>query len=599
MDRYRDPHLDPGHHPSDPEDGSHTAPDEPAATSGPMPQEPEAAGKAERPRESEARDPVHAEQSQEGDPATDPPNVDEALVTEPGEGRQADPTRPRSAWVDPDDPRTGRPALSSWPRPSDTQRIDRGQVTNTGRVADAPDDPWASGPVDRARTNPAPDPEDVRRSVREPTSRVDRLDGGPVAPVTRSGPPTPSTPPYRPAEHAPSARDALEVGANYPYGGGADDDTRTASREAYRPWLIALIGGLSGAIAAAVLFVAAGFLTNGNESAPSTTAIAAQSEPQSEALPASLPLDADGGVVSAVAARTIPSIAAIQIFATPGEPSSLVGAGSGVVYSGDGLIITNSHVIADAAEVRVSLSDGRTYVAEVVGEDPVTDIAVVRIPTSDVTPIRLADMDRVGIGDIAIAIGNPLGLEGGPSVTSGVVSAFRRELEVDPFTRQTLYGLLQTDAPITRGSSGGALVDDAGALLGITTAIGVSDVGAEGLGFAVPANLAESIVVDLIEDGRIRHAFLGIEGRPAFATREGAEVPVGAEILDLTPGSAIGSAGARPGDVIVSLHGSQVTSMNTLVAELRMFRAGDIVNVGLLRNGERVDLSLTLDEREE
>jgi S1-C subfamily serine protease len=551
---------------------------------------------SEEPRTDEDLDPAEGStadfaESREAGAHTDRPASERAKSP-------TSPERTRSAWVDPHDPSSGRPALPSWPR-----------ITATARAGF---EPTASEPRPEVVQAPEPAPRSAEMTA-ETTDEYIQPESRSDAPVNPTGDPsdteaTTAVPTASPDEPAaalgPPAVVTGDARFSDPYGRavptGATPAEEPALPSSPRPWFAALIGGLAGAVVATIAILGAGLI--GTDAEPVVTppiTQTAQPAAQPAAQPTALDFSAGDGGISAVAARTIPSIVAIEIFASPGEPSSIIGAGSGVVYSADGLVITNSHVIEDATEVRVSLSDGRTYVAEVLGEDPVTDIAVVRIPTTAVTPIRLADMGEVAIGDLAIAIGNPLGLEGGPSVTSGVVSAFRRELEVDPLTRQTLYGLLQTDAPITRGSSGGALVDGSGALLGITTAIGVSDVGAEGLGFAVPANLAESIALDLIEDGDVRHAFLGIEGRPAFTTRDGAEVPVGAEILGLTDDSAIGDAGARTGDVIVSLHGSPVTSMNTLVAELRMFRAGDVINVGLLRDGERVDLSLTLDEREE
>ena len=201
------------------------------------------------------------------------------------------------------------------------------------------------------------------------------------------------------------------------------------------------------------------------------------------------------------------------------------------------------------------------------------------------------------MGDVAVAVGNPLGLNGGPSVTSGVVSALDRTLPTNGLSGAgQLYGLLQTDAPITRGSSGGALLNDRGELIGITTAIGVSDVGAEGLGFAVPSHLVERIASDLISDGNVRHAFLGISGRPAFAQRsDGASVPVGAEISELLTDSAIGAAGAQVGDVIVAVDGERVNSLILLVARLRTLRAGDEVIVTVSRDGAEMDLTLVLD----
>lgn len=296
-------------------------------------------------------------------------------------------------------------------------------------------------------------------------------------------------------------------------------------------------------------------------------------------------------LVATVAARAIPSIVTVQSF--DAEARSL-GSGSGVVIRSEGYIVTNDHVIVGADTMKVITSDGLGFPARLVGTDPLMDIAVLKVETRDLVAIEFGAMDGVQAGEPAIAVGNPLGLDGGPSVTAGVISAFNRTLVTDFITGQSLYGLLQTDAPITRGSSGGALLDVEGRLLGITTAIGLSDVGAEGLGFAVPVNLVEGIVTDLMSEGEVRHAFLGIRGSSAFADRDdGAESPLGVTI-SLLEDSAIGAAGAREGDVIVALDGARVKSMPRLVARLREYRAGDPVMVTVDRDGDTVHIHMVL-----
>ena len=297
-------------------------------------------------------------------------------------------------------------------------------------------------------------------------------------------------------------------------------------------------------------------------------------------------------LVAIVAARAIPSIVTVQSF--DAESRSL-GSGSGVVIRSEGYIVTNDHVIAGAHTMKVITSDGLSLPASLVGADPLMDIAVLKVETRELVEIEFGAMDDVRTGEPAIAVGNPLGLDGGPSVTAGVISAFDRTLVTDFITGQSLYGLLQTDAPITRGSSGGALLDVEGRLLGITTAIGLSDVGAEGLGFAVPVNLVEGIVADLMSEGVVRHAFLGIRGSSAFADHDdGVESPLGV-VISLLEDSAIGAAGAREGDVIVALDGAPVKSMPLLVARLREYRAGDPVMVTVDRDGDAVDIHVVLD----
>jgi serine protease Do len=300
-------------------------------------------------------------------------------------------------------------------------------------------------------------------------------------------------------------------------------------------------------------------------------------------------------VVSQAAARAIPSIVTIQQFDPNVGPT---GSGSGVVFRSDGYILTNDHVVRGAVELRVVFSDGLTYPAELVGTDPLTDVAMLRVDVDGLTAIQIGDLSTATIGDLAIAVGNPLGLDGGPSVTAGVISAFDRTLNANGLRAdaEPLYGLLQTDAPITRGSSGGALVNRNGELIGITTAIGVSDVGAEGLGFAVPVTLLEGVAADLIANGGVPHAYLGIEGQSAYVVRDdGSQTPLGAQIRRLLEDSAIGLAGAEEGDVIVALDGETVNSFILLVARLREYRAGDTVTVTLNRDGSDVDIDLVLD----
>lgn len=302
-------------------------------------------------------------------------------------------------------------------------------------------------------------------------------------------------------------------------------------------------------------------------------------------------------IVALVAERAIPSIVTVHRFDNLIELGP-AGSGSGVIFRSDGYVLTNDHVIANARSIKVVLADGLTYPAQLVGTDPLMDVAVLKIDVEGLAPIAFGDIGQSEIGDLAIAVGNPLGLDGGPSVTSGVISAFDRTLTTNGLGGTTnLYGLLQTDAPITRGSSGGALLDREGRLLGITTAIGVSDVGAEGLGFAVPVNLVRVIAGDLINQGSVQHAFLGIRGESALVERDdGSEVPLGAEISVLLAGSAIGNAGAQVGDVIVALDGEPVNSMILLVARLRSYRAGDSIIVTVSRGGENIDVPLVLDQ---
>jgi S1-C subfamily serine protease len=184
-----------------------------------------------------------------------------------------------------------------------------------------------------------------------------------------------------------------------------------------------------------------------------------------------------------------------------------------------------------------------------------------------------------------------LGLAGGPTVTAGIVSALDRRLAGGG---EDLFGLVQTDAPIAPGSSGGALVDAAGRVIGITTAIAVSDVGAEGLGFAVPIDIATGVANDLIETGEVRHAIMGIVGETAWADEGGAEFPVGVLIQSLSADTAYADAGGQINDVIVAIDGIEVQTIDSLLARLRRLRAGDTIPVRILRGDAQTTLDVTM-----
>ncbi len=287
------------------------------------------------------------------------------------------------------------------------------------------------------------------------------------------------------------------------------------------------------------------------------------------------------------------------------------GGGSGVVLTNDGLIITNHHVLDRQeittepvdTEVRVVFEDGKMYGGEIVGSDKLTDVGLIKIGANGLSPISIGKSGKLVVGDIAVAIGHPLTLGAEPTVTTGIISALNRRLDVgDDSKAVTLFGLIQTDAPITRGSSGGALLNQRGELIGITTAIATADVGAEGLGFAIPVDLALSIVDDLLKDGTVLHSFLGILGSQNFDTAEdGARIFAGVKIEELYgPANdvyAIGKAGALPGDIIRSLDGTRIKTLDQLITLLRARRAGEKVTIEILRGEEVIELIFELDLR--
>jgi S1-C subfamily serine protease len=313
----------------------------------------------------------------------------------------------------------------------------------------------------------------------------------------------------------------------------------------------------------------------------------------------SIPGTANDDVAVVVAQKVVPSIVTVDVGSVDDGALVATGSGSGVVLDHEGHVITNHHVVADAAAASVVLHDGRSYEADIIGSDALTDLAVLKIEATDLTPIDIGEATTLVIGETAIAVGNPLGQEGGASLTVGVISALDRIVAFG--TSDILYGMLQTDAPINSGSSGGALVDGEGALIGITSAIGVSNAGAEGIGYAIPVELAQRVTDEIIETGLVRHSFLGIEGGNHFTeTADGAIAPAGAVINSLLGGeSAAAAAGLEDGDVIVRVGESSVTSMQDLVVALRLYRVGEEVEVEVIRDGAAVSRTVTLIERPE
>jgi S1-C subfamily serine protease len=356
-----------------------------------------------------------------------------------------------------------------------------------------------------------------------------------------------------------------------------------------RPWRYAVVGAVAGILGAAIT---AGAFLLWSPDTPSTTVV--------QQVENHIISTAQGGTTTAaeVAQAVLPSIVTVQVRAsTVGDFVADV-SGSGVVLRSDGLLVTNDHVVQGAGQVRVIFAGGHTYPAEVVGEDAVTDLAVLRIAATGLIAITLGSSEDMAIGDTAIAVGSPLGLEGGPSVTVGVISAFGRQVRTG--VDEVLYGMLQTDAPITRGSSGGALVDSSGRLIGITSAIGVSDVGAEGLGFAIPVELVDIVTEQLITDGVASHPFMGISGTTFVQDEpDGSTLPAGVVVAGVTAGTAAEQAGIQVGDVILSVGGESINTMDQLVVALRFYRVGEVVDVEIQRGGERQTLAVTLMERPE
>ncbi len=304
----------------------------------------------------------------------------------------------------------------------------------------------------------------------------------------------------------------------------------------------------------------------------------------------------DPGAPEAVAVKVVPSVVTVQVGDLEADTLTLRGSGSGVILE-NGYIATNHHVIDNASFARIVLQDGRTYDTEIIGSDAYTDLAVLKVDIDGLRPIEFGSTDDLAIGQMAIAVGNPLGQDGGASLTVGVISALSRTVDFEDGTG--LYGMLQTDAPITSGSSGGALVDEMGRLIGITSAIGVSQAGAEGIGYAIPVELVERITSEIIETGTAKHPFIGIYGNDYVVTADdGALTPSGAEIAEIIEGaSPAGDSGFLPGDAIVEVEGAEIKTMEDLIIALRLFHVGEEVQVTVTRDDVPITATVLLIER--
>jgi Do/DeqQ family serine protease len=267
--------------------------------------------------------------------------------------------------------------------------------------------------------------------------------------------------------------------------------------------------------------------------------------------------------------------------------------GSGVIVDQEGHIVTNHHVIANADAIRVQLADERIADARIVGRDPDTDLAVLRIELDNLPVAPLGRSDRLRVGDVVLAIGSPVGLT--QTVTHGIVSATTRSLGV-----ATFEDFIQTDAAINIGNSGGALVDTNGSVVGINTAVIAKNLGVEGIGFAIPVDLVRGVMDDIIKNGRVIRGWIGIV--PEDVTdrqRQQLGLPAhGVLILNLYVGSPAQRAGVQPGDVLTDIDGQPVRSAQEAIARVAAHRKpGETIKLRVLRNGRQIDLSTQVIEQ--
>jgi S1-C subfamily serine protease len=275
-----------------------------------------------------------------------------------------------------------------------------------------------------------------------------------------------------------------------------------------------------------------------------------------------------------------------------------VGNGSGVIIDSRGYILTNNHVVEQAQALKVTLPDGRTFDAQVVGRDPATDLAVIQIHGDNLPTVSLGDSGKLQVGDWVVAIGNALGLEGGPTVTTGVISALNRTITEE--NGASIYSLIQTDAAINPGNSGGPLVNLNGEVIGINTAVpGPTGAGVQpyGIGFAISINEAKPIIAQLITQGHVTRPYLGVGTltlSPAIAAQLNLNNDKGVVLTDIARGSPADRAGLQQGDVVIAMDGKPITNDAELRQVIQSHKIGDQIQVAVIRDGKQMTINAQL-----
>jgi S1-C subfamily serine protease len=335
------------------------------------------------------------------------------------------------------------------------------------------------------------------------------------------------------------------------------------------------------------------------EESPREAVPAASSSPDDDSL-----LDAYSRAVTGAVGRVSPSVVNIEVHQAvgstrSGEPRERRGGGSGFVFTPDGLILTNSHVVHDARRIEVTLADGRRMPASVIGDDPASDLAVIRIDEARVdepglTAVALGDSQQLRVGQLVVAIGNPYGFQS--TVTAGVVSALGRSLR--SYSGRLIDDVIQTDAALNPGNSGGPLVDSAGRVVGVNTA---TILPAQGICFAIGINTAKFVASRLLRDGRIRRSFIGVSAQTVPVHRRVVRFydlakESGALVLSVEENSPAKRAGLRDGDIIVALEGHAVAGVDDLHRVLADIRAGASCSLTVLRHTEKLELKIVPEE---
>ena len=354
-----------------------------------------------------------------------------------------------------------------------------------------------------------------------------------------------------------------------------------------RLWMVALLAGVVGALLASSAGVVAGQYRR------STTVIRPIEQIVDPSRPVlTLAANSKSSDLVEIAARVRPSIVELLV-----NSYGTNGSGSGVIFRSDGYVLTNNHVVEGATSVVAVMSDGRRINGRLVGADPATDIAVVKLQDNTVKPAAvMGNSTALRVGQMALAIGSPMGVVGGPSVSSGIISALGRE--VNPGQGPSLLDMIQTDASIEPGSSGGALVDATGNVVGITTAVAVGNQSTQSLGFATPIEVARDVADQLLTTGKVTHAWLGVTSADADAvTLRSLGIAGGAVVQSVDRRSPAYKAGITVTDIITAFGNQAVTSVGGLEVDVRGHRPGDHVTIGYIHDDHALTAVVELVER--
>jgi S1-C subfamily serine protease len=447
-------------------------------------------------------------------------------------------------------------------------------------VSDAPTEPTPAEPPFAPTPPPPPPPASPPSPPSPPYGWGGFAASAPVGP----GPHADEPPTEAPTQAVGDGTAAWPQASRVPPLAVAEPAARPEPARGRGGWRSALIGGIVGAVVGAL--VAGGIVAVAVDDDSTSTGTGATSV-------IVRPSDRIGhsSDIAPILKAAVPAVVAIV---DDGGPDSGGAAGTGFVISSDGVIVTNNHVVDGAKDIQAVFSDGTTRDATVLGHNAPSDLAVVKVDATGLQTIALGDSDQVQVGDDVVAIGNALALQGGLTVTRGIISGLHREVGTN--TGSALEDVIQTDAAINPGNSGGPLVDAQGRVIGINTAI--ADPGsAQNVGFAIPISSAKAII-DQLRQGR-QPALLGVQTvdvEQAKADGESVDADAGAYVQEVTSGTPAAKAGIKAGDVVVSVDGKRVDSAAALGAVIRQHKPGDEVEIELDRKGDSVTVHATLGE---